>query len=158
MYIFPEDGRSMFLRTGGIQVPNCTHDHTTNSHPSESQIVDYFISLYIAAWRTRSDCLVGIVGVCSREKFLTSPGIELKFPIFHNVASLLYWLKYIFSLYSKALVRFETTALFSWTICGPSILFDLGVVCCIIIRGSEALIANTEKAKGRVSVSHVFAC
>jgi len=42
--------------------------------------------------------------------------------------------------------------------CGPSVLFDLGVVCCIIIRRSDALIANTEKAKGRVSVSRVIAC
>lgn len=49
MYIFSEDGRSMFLRTGGIQVPDCTQDHTTNSHPSETQIVEGFISLYIAA-------------------------------------------------------------------------------------------------------------
>jgi hypothetical protein len=40
----------MFLRTCGIQVPDCTHDHTTNSYPIESQIVDYmyFIALYIA--------------------------------------------------------------------------------------------------------------
>ena len=155
MFIFPEDGRSMFLRTGGIHVPDCTHDHTINSHSSESQIVDCFISLYVAAWRTRSDCSVGIVDVCSREKFLTSPGIELQFPIFHTVASLLYWLKYLFGLYAKALVRFETTALISWTVCGPSILFDLCVACCIIIRRSEAFIANTEKAKGGISI---FTC
>jgi hypothetical protein len=137
----------MFLRTGGIQVPGCTHDHTTDSHPSESQIVDCFISLYIAAWRTRSDCSVGTAGVCLREKFLTSPGIELQFHSFHIVASLLYWSIYLFGLYSKALVRFESTALFSWTVCGPCILFDLGVACCIIICRSDALIANTEKAK-----------
>jgi hypothetical protein len=83
MYIFPENGRSMFLQTGGIHVPHCTHDHTINSHRSESQIADSFISLCIAAWRTRSDCSVSIVDVSSREKFLTSLGIELQFSIFH---------------------------------------------------------------------------
>ena len=39
-----------------------------------------------------------------------------------------------------------------------SILFDLGVVCCIIIRRSDALVANTEKAKSGVCFSRVIAC
>jgi hypothetical protein len=49
MFIFPEDGRNMFLRTGGIHVPDCTDDHIINYHPSKSQIVECFISLYVAA-------------------------------------------------------------------------------------------------------------
>ena len=46
MYIFPEDGHSMLLRTGGIQVPDCTHDHTTNSHPSESRSRPFYLFVY----------------------------------------------------------------------------------------------------------------
>jgi hypothetical protein len=48
-YFFPEDGGSMFLRTGGIQVPDCTYYHNTNFHPNYVELVDYFISLYFAA-------------------------------------------------------------------------------------------------------------